>query len=45
MVIDLLPAGFEIEAANLSDYKMHHSETDKAFVKGRDDRYVAALNF
>ena len=45
MVIDLLPAGLEIEEVNLPDVQTHAFETEKAFVKGRDDRYVAAMNF
>ena len=50
MVIDLLPAGFEIESIKVSDTDSFVAiygdvdETKKEFVKGRDDRYVAALD-
>ena len=50
MVIDLLPAGFEIESVKVNDTDSFVSiygtweETKKEFVKGRDDRYVAALD-
>jgi uncharacterized protein YfaS (alpha-2-macroglobulin family) len=49
LIVDLLPAGLEIEAVGVDattlgmrEY-MSWNESDKLFVKGRDDRYVAAL--
>ena len=49
MIIDLLPAWFEIESPQPSDtidfgpYDDAWEETEKQFVNARDDRYVAAL--
>ncbi|MBT7755484.1 MAG: hypothetical protein HN726_04830 [Candidatus Magasanikbacteria bacterium] len=49
LVVDLLPAGLEIEAINVSKdvskipMNVPKNESDMLFVKGRDDRYVAAL--
>ena len=49
MVVDLLPAGLEIETVNVKESisgmpeDMSWKESEKLFVKGRDDRYVAAL--
>ena len=50
MIIDLLPAGFEIESTKPTDtmdfgpYDEAWEETGKQFVNARDDRYVAALD-
>lgn len=49
LVVDLLPAGLEIEAVNVSKQLFDVPDSVPAqnnnllFVKGRDDRYVAAL--
>jgi len=49
LIVDLLPAGLEIETVNVDDSLfglpegMSWTDSDKLFVKGRDDRYVAAL--
>jgi alpha-2-macroglobulin len=49
MIVDLLPAGLEIESVDVSGpipgipEDMSWEESKKLFVKGRDDRYVAAL--
>jgi len=50
LVVDLLPAGFEIETASatggqaLSNYPWLKDLTETAYVEARDDRYVAALD-
>ncbi len=50
LVVDLLPAGFEIETASatggqaLSNYPWLKDLTDTAYTEARDDRYVAALD-
>jgi uncharacterized protein YfaS (alpha-2-macroglobulin family) len=50
LVIDLLPAGFEIETAggtggqSLANYSWLKDTTDTAYSEARDDRYVAALD-
>lgn len=49
LIVDLLPAGLEIETVNVRESilsmpeDMSWTESDKLFVKGRDDRYVAGL--
>ena len=49
MIVDLLPAGLEIETTSVEGSilgmpeDMSWKESKKLFVKGRDDRYVAAL--
>ena len=49
LIVDLLPAGLEIETVNVDESifsmpkDVSWKESDKLFVKGRDDRYVAAL--
>ena len=50
LVVDLLPAGFEIETATVSkgrsttDYSWLPNLTDPTYTEERDDRYVAALD-
>jgi hypothetical protein len=50
LVIDLLPAGFEIETAaatggqSLANYSWLKDTTETAYTEARDDRYVAALD-
>ncbi len=50
LVIDLLPAGFEIESAipaggrSPAGYTWLKSPTDTAYTEARDDRYVSALD-
>src|SRR5205814_6146992 len=50
LVVDLLPAGFEIETATVSkgrsttDYSWLPNLTDATYTEERDDRYVAALD-
>lgn len=50
LVVDLLPAGFEIEASNAagsdgqSAYSWLKETTEPAYAEARDDRYVAALD-
>ena len=51
LVVDLLPAGFEIQSANAGggdDSKITYSwlkkPTDAAYTEARDDRYVAAID-
>ena len=50
LVVDLLPAGFEIESAipaggrSPAGYTWLKSPTDTAYTEARDDRYVAALD-
>lgn len=49
MIVDLLPAGLEIETVDVKEAipgmpeEMSWKDSEKLFVKGRDDRYVAAL--
>ena len=49
MIVDLLPAGLEIETTSVEESilsipeDMSWKESKKLFVKDRDDRYVAAL--
>jgi uncharacterized protein YfaS (alpha-2-macroglobulin family) len=50
LVVDLLPAGFEIETATVSkgrsttDYSWLPELTDAAYTEQRDDRFIAALD-
>ena len=49
LVVDLLPAGFEIATASLSgqsagNYPWLSKLTDTAYTEERDDRYIAALD-
>jgi hypothetical protein len=50
LVVDLLPAGFEIETATVSkgrsttDYSWLPNLTDATYTEERDDRFVAALD-
>jgi len=50
LVVDLLPAGFEIETATVSkgrsatDYSWLPNLTDATYAEERDDRFVAALD-
>jgi alpha-2-macroglobulin len=50
LVVDLLPAGFEIETATVSkgrstsDYSWLPNLTDPTYTEERDDRFVAALD-
>ena len=50
LVVDLLPAGFEIETATVSkrrsttDYSWLPQLTDATYTEERDDRFVAALD-
>jgi uncharacterized protein YfaS (alpha-2-macroglobulin family) len=50
LVVDLLPAGFEIETATVSkgrsttDYSWLPNLTNATYTEERDDRYVAALD-
>ena len=50
LVVDLLPAGFEIETATVSkgrsttDYSWLPELTDATYTEQRDDRFVAALD-
>jgi hypothetical protein len=50
LVVDLLPAGFEIETASVSkgrsaaDYSWLPNLTDTAYTEERDDRFIAALD-
>ncbi len=50
LVVDLLPAGFEIETATVSkgrsatDYSWLPELTDTAYSEERDDRFIAALD-
>src|SRR5262249_39341324 len=50
LVVDLLPAGFEIETATVSkgrsatDYSWLQNLTDPTYTEERDDRFVAALD-
>ena len=50
LVVDLLPAGFEIETATVSkgrsttDYSWLPELTEPAYAEERDDRYIAALD-
>ncbi len=47
LVVDLLPAGFEIENAQLANddgYAWLGERTSPAFAEARDDRFVAAVN-
>jgi alpha-2-macroglobulin len=50
LVVDLLPAGFEIETATVSkgrsttDYSWLPELTDATYTEQRDDRYIAALD-
>jgi uncharacterized protein YfaS (alpha-2-macroglobulin family) len=50
LVVDLLPAGFEIETATVSkgrsttDYSWLPNLTDATYTEKRDDRFVAALD-
>jgi len=50
LVVDLLPAGFEIETATVSkgrstaDYSWLPNLSDATYTEERDDRYVAALD-
>jgi uncharacterized protein YfaS (alpha-2-macroglobulin family) len=50
LVVDLLPAGFEIETATVSkgrsatDYSWLPNLTDTTYTEERDDRFVAALD-
>ena len=50
LVVDLLPAGFEIETATVSkgrsatDYSWLPELTDAAYSEERDDRFIAALD-
>jgi alpha-2-macroglobulin len=49
LVVDLLPAGFEIATASLSgqsagNYPWLKGLTDTAYTEERDDRYIAALD-
>jgi alpha-2-macroglobulin len=50
LVVDLLPAGFEIETATVSkgrsttDYSWLPQVTDATYTEQRDDRFVAALD-
>jgi len=50
LVVDLLPAGFEIETATASggnsptNYSWLPKLTDATYTEQRDDRYVAQLN-
>jgi alpha-2-macroglobulin len=50
LVVDLLPAGFEIETAtatggqSLANYSWLKDTTETAYSEARDDRYVAALD-
>ncbi len=50
LVVDLLPAGFEIETATLSkgrsttDYSWLPELTDATYAEQRDDRFIAALD-
>ncbi len=50
LVVDLLPAGFEIETATVSkgrstaDYSWLQELTDATYTEERDDRYIAALD-
>jgi uncharacterized protein YfaS (alpha-2-macroglobulin family) len=50
LVVDLLPAGFEIETATVSkgrsttDYSWLPELTDATYTEQRDDRFIAALD-
>jgi len=50
LVVDLLPAGFEIETATVSkgrsttDYSWLPELTDVTYTEQRDDRFIAALD-
>ncbi|HVC51463.1 MAG TPA: MG2 domain-containing protein [Stellaceae bacterium] len=48
LVVDLLPAGFEIETADFGNgsarYDWLKDLSSTAYVEGRDDRYIAALD-
>jgi alpha-2-macroglobulin len=49
LVVDLLPAGFEIQSVTPSSdsgtgYQWLKKPSDTAYAEGRDDRYVAALD-
>jgi hypothetical protein len=50
LVVDLLPAGFEIQNTvapggdSPANYSWLKKTTDTAYVEGRDDRYIAALD-
>ena len=50
LVVDLLPAGFEIETATVSkgrsttDYSWLPDLTDASYTEQRDDRFIAALD-
>jgi uncharacterized protein YfaS (alpha-2-macroglobulin family) len=50
LIVDLLPAGFEIETATVSkgrsttDYSWLPELTDATYIEQRDDRFVAALD-
>jgi hypothetical protein len=50
LVVDLLPAGFEIETATVSkgrsttDYSWLPKLTDATYTEQRDDRFIAALD-
>ena len=50
LVVDLLPAGFEIETATVSkgrsttDYSWLPELTDATYIEQRDDRFIAALD-
>jgi alpha-2-macroglobulin len=51
LVVDLLPAGFEIQSATAgagsdapASYPWLKRATDTAYVEGRDDRYIAAID-
>lgn len=50
LVVDLLPAGFEIQSATAggdaaaAQYKWLKKSTETAYTEARDDRYVAALD-
>src|SRR5262249_54999414 len=50
LIVDLLPAGFEIETATVSkgrsttDYSWLPNLTDPTYTEERDDRFVAALD-
>ncbi|HVB18003.1 MAG TPA: hypothetical protein VNF04_15800, partial [Stellaceae bacterium] len=50
LVVDLLPAGFEIQTATAaggdssSSYPWLKKPSDTAYAEGRDDRYIAALD-
>ena len=49
LIVDLLPAGFEIETINTKDFAIDFeagtsdTEYELQFENGRDDRYVAAI--